>query len=49
MLFRECRVTHEPWEEPFDRIGCFPVPPGIQVIGEILESLLIPVNLLQAL
>ena len=49
MLFWECRVTHEPGEESFDGIGCFPVSPGIQVISEILESLLTPIGLLQAL
>ena len=49
MLFRECSITHETWEEPIDRIGCFPVPLGIQVIGELLESLLIPVGSLQPL
>ena len=49
MLFWECRVTHQPREEPFDGIGCFPVPPGIQVIGEILKPLFTSIGLLQPL
>ena len=49
MLFWEYRITHQPGEESFDG-GCgFPVSPGIQVIGKILESLLIPIGLLQPL
>jgi len=49
VLFWECRVTHEPREESLDGVSCFPVSPGIQVISEILESLLIPIGLLQPL
>ena len=49
MLFWECCVTHKPGEESLDGIGGFPVSPGIQVIGEILESLFTPIRLLQTL
>ncbi len=49
MLFWERRVTHEPWGESLDGVGCFPVSLSIQVIGEILESLFTPIRLLQTL
>ena len=49
MFFGECRITHEPGEESLGGVGCFPVSPSIQVISEILESLLIPIGLLQPL
>jgi hypothetical protein len=40
MPFGERRITDEPRKESLDGIGCFPVAPCVQVIGEILESLL---------
>jgi hypothetical protein len=43
VFFGKCCITHEPREEPLDGVGCFPVSPGIQVIGEILEFLLVTV------
>ena len=49
MLFWECRVTHKSGEESLDGIGGFLVSSGIQVIGEILESLFTPIRLLQTL
>jgi len=49
MLFVECRITDESHREFLDIIGRFPAFPGIQVIDEILESLLIPISLLQLL
>ena len=48
MLFMECGVTHESQEESLDGIGCFPVSLRIQIIGEILEFLLITVCFPQA-
>jgi hypothetical protein len=49
VLFRECRVTHEPREEPLDGVGCFPVSSSVQVVGEFLEVLLSPIGDFQAL
>ena len=49
MLFWECCITHEPGEGSLDGLGCFPVSPGTQVIGEILESLFTHIGLLQTL
>ena len=37
VFFGECHITHEPWKESLDDTGCFPVSPGIQVIGEFLH------------
>lgn len=49
MFFGECCITHKPGEESRDGVGRFLVSPGIQVIGEILESLFTSIDLLQAL
>ncbi len=43
MLFWEFRVTHKSREESLDGVGCFPVSPGIQVIGDVLEFLLVAI------
>lgn len=42
-------VTHKSREEPLAGIGCFPVSSCVQVVCEILELLLIPMRLFQAL
>jgi len=49
MFFGKCHVTHEPRKESLDGIGRSSVSPSIQVINEILEYLLIPIDLLQPL
>jgi len=47
VLFWKRGITHEPWKEPLDGIGCFPVPSCVQVISEIPQPLFIAVCLFQ--